>query len=297
MSRSEGIGAAAPPRVAVVVPCFNDGETLPATLASLRGEEEHELVVVDDGSDDPATRAVLARLEREGTHAVYRANGGLSAARMTGVEATSAPYVLPLDADDAVVPGSLTALADALDASPDAAVAWGDVEMWGDLAARLATARSLDPWLLTYVNDVPVASLVRRDALLEVGGWSMGSGYEDWDLWLALAERGYAGVRIPGPALRYRRRSGRMLADCTPQHAALYSRLRSRHPDLFARRRVTRRRSKTPFRVRLLFPAIEALPLDPFTRHRLYLLVNRPRQTLSLRRLRRAPATSSPAPA
>jgi glycosyltransferase involved in cell wall biosynthesis len=39
-------------RVAVVVPCFNDGATLPETLESLAGEEPHELVVVDDGSTE-----------------------------------------------------------------------------------------------------------------------------------------------------------------------------------------------------------------------------------------------------
>ena len=43
------------PRVAVVVPCFDDGETLSEALGSLRDEEPHELVVVDDGSTDPAT--------------------------------------------------------------------------------------------------------------------------------------------------------------------------------------------------------------------------------------------------
>ncbi len=153
-------------------------------------------------------------------------NGGLSSARMAGVAATSAPYVFPLDADDAVVPGALAALADALDAAPDAALAWGDIQVWGEVEAELAVARSLDPWLLTYLNDVPVASLLRRTALEDAGGWSMGSGYEDWDLWLALAERGYAGIHVRRPTLRYRRRRGRMLDDCTPEHGALYAKLR-----------------------------------------------------------------------
>ncbi len=293
MSRSE---AAPVQRVAVVVPCFNDGATLPATLDSLRAEEPHELVVVDDGSDDPATLETLARLASSGVRVVRQPNGGLSAARMTGVAATIAPYVLPLDADDAVVPGALAALADALDAAPAAALAWGDLVVWGELDAQLRVARALDPWLLTYLNDVPVASLLRRTALDAVGGWSMGSGYEDWDLWLALAERGYSGVHVPRPTLRYRRRSGRMLDDCTPAHAALYGRLRERHPDLFAARRANRRRSSAPLRAKLAFPLVEALPLDPFTRHRLYLLVNRPRQILSFRRLRRRAApTATPA--
>jgi glycosyltransferase involved in cell wall biosynthesis len=276
------------PRVAVVVPCFNDGETLPQTLASLEGQEPHELVVVDDGSTDAATLAVLSRLAEEGTRVVRRENGGLSAARMTGVEATEAPYVLPLDADDELLPGALAALADALDAEPEAALAWGDVDLWGELDARLAVARSLDPWLLTYLNDVPVASLLRRSALLEAGGWAMGSGYEDWDLWLALAERGFTGVHVPRPTLRYRRRSGRMLDECTPRHGELYERLRARHAALFAARGANRRRSTAPLRAKLALPLVEALPLDPFTRHRVYLLVNRPRQILSLRRRRAA---------
>jgi glycosyltransferase involved in cell wall biosynthesis len=275
-------------RVAVVVPCFNDGQTLRETLESLDGQEPHELVVVNDGSTDGATLEVLAELERAGVRVVARENGGLSAARMTGVEATTAPYVFPLDADDAVSSGALAALADALDADPDAALSWGDIEMWGEVEARLEVARSFDPWLLTYLNDVPVASLVRRTALLEAGGWQMGSGYEDWDLWLALAERGHRGVRVPVVALRYRRSGNRMLANTIPRHGELYGRLRERHAALFEARSENRRRSSAPVRLRVLLPVVERLPLDAFTRHRLYLLVNRPRQILSLRRKRAA---------
>jgi hypothetical protein len=210
---------------------------------------------------------------------------------MTGVEATTAPYVFPLDADDALAPGALAALADALDARPGAAVAWGDIELWGEFEHRVDVARSLDPWLLTYLNDVPVGSLVRRSALLDAGGWRMGSGYEDWDLWLALAGRGHHGVHVGAPALRYRRRAGRMLADCVPRHAELYLGLRERHPELFASRDANRRRSTAPWRAKLLLPFVERLPfLDAFARHRLYLLVNRPRQILALRLRRWAAA-------
>ena len=79
-----------------------------------------------------------------------------------------------------------------------------------------------------------------------------------------------------------------MLDDCTPEHAALYANLRSRHPRLFAARRANLRRSTAPLRTKLAFPVVEALPLDPFSRHRLYLFLNRPRQAVSFRRLRRA---------
>ena len=49
-----------PPRVAVVIPCYNDGRFLRETLESVREQEQCEIVVVDDGSTDAPTLAVLA---------------------------------------------------------------------------------------------------------------------------------------------------------------------------------------------------------------------------------------------
>jgi len=217
---------------------------------------------------------------------VRQENTGLSGARMAGVGATSAPYVMPLDADDELGPGTLAALADALDAGAD--VAWGDVDLFEEVDLRLRTGRALDPWRITYLNDVPGTSMVRREALLDAGGWSMGSGFEDWDLWMAFAERGRRGVYVPGALLRYRRRGGRMLGDMVDRHEQTYARLRGRHEPLFAARRRNWRRSRAPWRVKLLLPLVHRLPLRAFDRHRLTLFVNDPLQILALRRLRGA---------
>src|SRR5688572_25554344 len=136
------------PRIAVVVACFNDGATLEQAVGSLAGEEPHELVVVNDGSTDPGTLQVLARLRDGGVHVIDQVNTGLPGARMTGVAATSAPYVYPLDADDETMPGSLRLLADALDADPGLAVAWGDQQLFGDYELVSPRARALDPWAI-----------------------------------------------------------------------------------------------------------------------------------------------------
>jgi glycosyltransferase involved in cell wall biosynthesis len=253
-------------RVAVVVPCFDSGETLRETLRSVRGEP-CELVVVDDGSRDPATLAVLADAEAAGVRIVRRENGGVAAARMTGVHATSAPYVFPLDADDVLVPGALAALADALDRDPEAQVAWGWV-------ANLAhgwvfhQAAELDPWLLTYTNKIPVMSLVRRSALLDAGGWRDGLVYEDWDLWLTFAERGWKGIRVPLLTARYRsRRDGRWSASRAGYGEAV-AQLRRDHPRLWAERDANRRRSGAPRRLKLFLPLVERLPLSPLNERR-----------------------------
>src|SRR5262245_3524222 len=164
-------GTERPWRVAVVVPCFNDGATLPETIASLRSQEAHELVVVDDGSDDVATLQLFDELERSGVRVLHQLNAGLPAARNAGVSATSARYVLALDSDDLLVPGALTVLADALDADPGLSVAWGDTEAFGDFERVYREADGLDAWLLSYECRVPTASMIRRSALLDVGGW------------------------------------------------------------------------------------------------------------------------------
>ncbi len=275
------------PRVAVVVPCFNDGATLPDALASLEAQEPHELVVVDDGSTDPATSRALAEIAHRGIRVIRRENGGLSAARMTGVEGTSARYVMPLDADDALAPGALAALAGALDADAGAVMAWGDIEVWGEIETLLAVGRRLDPWQISYLNTLPVASMIRRDALLAVGGWQLRNGYEDWDLWMAFAERGWRGTYVPTTVLRYRRRGGRMLEGCIPRHGELYAELRARHPPLFRFRRRNWLRSRAPLGARALYPAIAVLPLSDFDKSRLFQLAAAPRQFLAVRRLRR----------
>jgi glycosyltransferase involved in cell wall biosynthesis len=274
-------------RVAVVVPCFNDGIILGEALDSLAGEEPHELVVVDDGSTEPATLDVLGALERGGTRVVHRENGGLAAARMTGVEATGTPYVFPLDADDLIVPGALTALADALDANPRAAVSWGDLQLFGAFELHVPAADALDPWELTYLSDVPGTSLVRRSALLDAGGWSLARGYEDWDLWLALAERGWTGVRVERDVLRVRQGASRLNARWLERHGDFATELRRRHPGLFARRPSTRRASRAPLRAKLLFPVIERLPVSPYDRFRLLRFTRHPGRLLRARRARR----------
>lgn len=273
----------AAPRIAVVIPCYNDGATFRETLDSIDEPEPLELVIVNDGSDDPATLEALAAIEAGGVRVVHQENAGLAAARMAGVAATTAPYVTALDADDLEAPGALAALADALDAQPEAAVAWGDVQNFGDDRTYRRLGRTLDPWLITYVNELPADAMVRREVLLEAGGWQLRGGYEDWDLWMALAERGARGIHVPVLTGWYRVRSTRMLAGAQQRHGAILAVLRERHPGLFAGRAANRRRSPAPLRCKALLPAIDRLPVGDYTKQRLFRLVNRPAAALRAR--------------
>jgi glycosyltransferase involved in cell wall biosynthesis len=248
--------------VGVIIPCFNDGGTLREAVRSARNQERLDaLVVVDDGSTDTGTLEVFRSLELEGVTVVHRPNGGLGAARMTGVLATSADYVFCLDADDRLMPGALAKLAAALDHDPGLALAWGDYQLFGERSWRQEAAPSLDLWQITYQNDIPASVLVRRSALMSTGGWELRGGYEDWDMLMGLAERGNRGLRLPIVAYEYRQHGLRMLSESAARHGEIYALLRRRHPGLYARRRQAWRHSEAPWSLKLALPVIFALPI------------------------------------
>jgi glycosyltransferase involved in cell wall biosynthesis len=249
-------------RVAIVVTCFDDGATLGETIASIRdGAARAELVIVNDGSTDARTLAVLAELERLGVRVVHQPNQGQARAAMAGVEATSAPYVMRFDADDLLQPDAVEALADELDAAPQAAAAWGDVETTGLTSFRIPGIPALDPWLVTYTNCITGSgTLVRRSALTSVGGWQLREGFEDWDLWMSLADAGFTGVCVPRVVFRYRRDHGGQLTGWLDETDRHYRELRRRHERLFAKRPQSRRESTAPLILKGLVPLTEIVP-------------------------------------
>ncbi len=285
--------------MAIVIPCYNDQRFLPQALATIEGEEPTELVVVDDGSDDPGTLRLLDSLAQAGVRVLHQPNAGPAAARMAGVVASQAPYVLPLDADDLLGPGSVRALADALDAHPEAGVAWGDVELFRPSGARVFARGpdALDPWLITYVSELPLSALFRREVLLQAGGYQLRDGYEDWDLWMALAERGVRGVHVRRLVERHREHGARRWSQDFSRHERALTVLRERHAALFAARGANWRRSAAPWRQRLLLPVIEAAAfVSVRNKYRLAHVVSHPLRLFRLQLQRLGADRSTPRP-
>jgi GT2 family glycosyltransferase len=100
----------------VVIPSWNSVALLPALLDSLPTDRaEVELLVVDNGSED-GTLELLR--ERQVEHIALPGNVGFAAAMNRGIAATTAPFVLGLNADTVVVDGAIGALVRALAADP-----------------------------------------------------------------------------------------------------------------------------------------------------------------------------------
>jgi hypothetical protein len=123
------------------------------------------------------------------------------------------------------------------------------------------TAPSLDAWQITHQNDLPLSALYRRRAVIEAGGWALRDAFEDWDLWMSLAERGWAGVGTPEVTYLYRAHDARAHAVAARRYIAIHRELVARHPRLFAQRRRAWLRSRAPLALRLALPLVERLPL------------------------------------
>ena len=221
-----GPTGSAAPRVSVLVPCYNLGAYLDEAVGSVLAQtyQDFEILIVDDGSTDPATVRLLEGYERPRT-VVYRTpNQGLAAARNYLVARARGEYLCALDADDKLHPQYLERTVAALDRDPSLGFASTRMQMFGaethvwpdDTRCDLETLLSHDP--------VHPAALVLRSAVLRVGGYDQEmphQGNEDWDLWIGLIEAGYGGVILDEVLFDYRRRDNSMSASCARGDAQL----------------------------------------------------------------------------
>jgi glycosyltransferase involved in cell wall biosynthesis len=242
------------PRLSVLVPCFDDGATVGDAVASIAEDEDVEVVVIDDGSTDPQTIAVLDDLAVGGVARLVRQeNAGVAGALRAGTAVAAAPYVFVLNSDDLAEPRALAALADALDADPGADFAFGWIHFFGDVDF-VARQPEWNPWVLLHSNRWAISSLYRREALDAVGGFPGGTAYEDWDLLLGFAGQDRRGVLVPRVVLHYRQHgAARRNRGAQRWLRRDYAALRAKHAPLFAREPELRRRYPVPFWTRLAY--------------------------------------------
>jgi glycosyltransferase involved in cell wall biosynthesis len=226
-------------RVSVVIPCFNYGRYLAEAVESVLAQtiSPVEVIVVDDGSTDNsrdvATDLIAAHPEAAIRLIAQPNSGSPGAARNAGIAEVRADYVLCLDADDRLDPGYLEACARALDANPGAAVAYGDIQLFGD-ENRLHQPPTWNTRVELDCNFLGTASLFRRMAWEQVGGYDTEIGYEDWDFWIGLIEHGWVGVKAPGARWHYRVHSGGVYDGHTRKDQEIKARIVLKHPSLYS---------------------------------------------------------------
>ena len=110
------------PHISIVMPCYRCADKLSRMVKSVRAQtfEDWELIAVDDGSGDGTHEALLALSREEPRMRVlHQENGGVSAARNAGIEASRGAWLAFVDADDSLPPDALQTLLDLDDGEGD----------------------------------------------------------------------------------------------------------------------------------------------------------------------------------
>ena len=208
------------PRVSVIIPTYNCAQYIGVAVESVLAQTfaDYELIVVDDGSTDE-TADTLKPYEGRIT-LIHQENQERSAARNTGIRASSGQYIAFLDSDDIWQPNKLKRQVAILDQYPEVVLTYCQalyvdidgrpVEFVGETASGesgseiIVADLSRNLLLGNVISGGGSTPMVRRAALEEVGLFDEILSYaEDWDMWMRLSRKGPFAY-VPEPLACYR---------------------------------------------------------------------------------------------
>lgn len=185
----------------VLIPAFNAAGTLDDSLASITAQsvEDIRVLVVDDGSTDSTPEKLAAWVARDPRVTVLRKeNGGIVSALNYGLAQCTADFIARFDADDIAYPHRLARQLAFLRAHPEHAAVGCDVDHIDEHGAPLAglphpgPAEDADPHSIPAREPYLIHpfAMIRRDAMVDLGGYRYVPNSEDSDLYWRLEERG-----------------------------------------------------------------------------------------------------------
>ncbi len=226
------------PAVSVVITLYNYSAYIGACLDSVQASKTEDLpggfevLVVDDNSTDSSV-AVVEEYMRACSMPIClvkkQANSGLADARNIGLLTARAAMVFILDADNKIRPDCLSVHYQAL-ANSNHAVAYGIINRFDNATGKTLAMMSHAEWDVRELVSRPcidAMAMVRKATVQAFGGYSpeygtiLPQGWEDYDLWLKLAQAGHTGKLIPQVLSDYRAHSQSMLQSTWPKQREL----------------------------------------------------------------------------
>ncbi|MHC1551230.1 glycosyltransferase family 2 protein [Phyllobacterium sp. K27] len=254
-------------KAAVIIPAYGQPwltcETLHTALNQIV-DFSYAIVIINDGCPTSETHEVCQTFAASFPGRIFylaKRNGGLSAARNSGIEFALAAFpqleaVYFLDCDNRIGPHLLQRLLNALRSSgPQVGWAYPDVGKFG-FAEQADTSGPYSPLEHLFRNICEAGSMVSR-RMLDAGirfDIEMRQGVEDWEFWLQGMEKGFRGVHVADTGFGYRRRGESMLVAAERDFASIKRYIRHRHPQLYNPRNILKLEARSRSRYAIFHP-------------------------------------------
>ena len=151
-----------------------------------------EIIIVDDGSTDAPSIALLHELKDKGYIIIGQQNKGAAAARNAGLKASTGKYLLFLDSDnklrDVFINKGIPILRD-----EDVDIVYGKAAFFGASAKPLFKQAAFDMPMLMAKNYIDVCCLFKREVYETIGGFDEAEvlNQEDWEYWIRAGKAGF----------------------------------------------------------------------------------------------------------
>ncbi len=193
------------PHVSVIVPAYNESKVIEKTIHSLLAQQYSgllDVVVVDDGSPDGTGAIAQAAFVDEPRVTVFtKANGGKASALNFGIQRAAGEIVICLDADTVFESQTIAELVAPLREPTVGAVA-GNAKVGNRLnlvtrwqALEYVTSQNVDRRAFDLLNCITVipgaVGAWRRQAVIDMGGFTHDTLAEDQDATIEMRKRGW----------------------------------------------------------------------------------------------------------
>lgn len=176
--------------ISVIIPTFQHASTIVRCVDSVLAQtrKADEIIVVDDGSTDQ-TQELLKPYQNR-IRVLTQKNQGAPVARNNGFAESTGTFVMFCDADVEMSPNMLLELENALKSNSEASFAYSGFR-WG---WKSFSSFPFDNLKLKQMNYIHTSALIRRNIF--PGFDESLKRFQDWDLWLTIAENGGKGIFV-----------------------------------------------------------------------------------------------------
>lgn len=197
---------AEPKAMTILVPCWNEEQTVDATVASIRSldypQDKLHIFLIDDGSTDNTWKAIQTYKDAPHIKIFTKENGGKHSALNFGLQYVETELVCSIDADTVLKQDALEKIVAYFETNKKVAAVGGSVlirspKTFAQKAQSMEYQMfSYNKKMLAFLDGAMVApgafSVYLTTALKKVGGWKTGHNLEDLELTYRLHAEGYS---------------------------------------------------------------------------------------------------------